>query len=360
MQTKAERPTHHYHVLDGMRGVAALLVVGMHAHALLAPIAFPHAYLAVDLFFALSGLVIAHAYGHRLSAGLSVYHFMMMRYVRLYPLYLAGTLVGIAFFLATTHGGERAGLSPIDLIIAIGSAILMLPSPISINSSSWLMPFNVAAWSLVFELGANLVLALLWARLTRPVLTIVTALGAAVLVAQTIAHGTADVGADWQTAHLGIARTLLSFCVGLAIHRTNMRVPIRSRWTWLLPTCIIVIAAVPADVGPAFDLGCILILFPAMIFAGRMLEPIHIRSYALLGLISYALYTLHGPALPIVSTLIRKMGWPQSDAAPLAGVFLMLLLSLLAWIADLLFDRPIRRWLGKRLNTRYKSATLVA
>jgi hypothetical protein len=90
--------------LDGMRGIAALAVVTRHAPLYFesvsifvqspmakAPIAvgpFFESYLAVDFFFALSGFVLAHAYGHRLATGMSPGRFMAIRLIRLYPLYV--------------------------------------------------------------------------------------------------------------------------------------------------------------------------------------------------------------------------------------------------------------------------------
>ena len=67
MSTKA-----HYEVLDGLRGVAALLVLVFHISEILskgvaADNWLPHGALAVDFFFALSGFVIAHAYDRRMA-----------------------------------------------------------------------------------------------------------------------------------------------------------------------------------------------------------------------------------------------------------------------------------------------------
>jgi len=51
-----------FYMLDGLRGVAAVAVLMMHADPLFRPVWMRSAYLAVDLFFALSGFVLAHAY----------------------------------------------------------------------------------------------------------------------------------------------------------------------------------------------------------------------------------------------------------------------------------------------------------
>lgn len=80
-----------FHTLDGLRGVAAGTVLIYHFPSLWSPASAPSAYLAVDLFFLMSGFVIEHAYGQRLATGLGVRRFLLLRLIRLYPLYLVGT-----------------------------------------------------------------------------------------------------------------------------------------------------------------------------------------------------------------------------------------------------------------------------
>ena len=91
-------------VLDGMRGVAALAVVALHLKDSLGISAPPASYLAVDLFFMLSGFVLAQAYGARLAGPLSPWGFIRLRLIRLYPLYLAGLVVGAAVGLIDAGG----------------------------------------------------------------------------------------------------------------------------------------------------------------------------------------------------------------------------------------------------------------
>ena len=68
----------HYEILDGLRGVAALLVVFYHIFEGLSFAAggtlittINHGYLAVDFFFILSGFVIGYAYDDRLGKSMT-------------------------------------------------------------------------------------------------------------------------------------------------------------------------------------------------------------------------------------------------------------------------------------------------
>src|ERR1700710_863959 len=91
----------YYPILDGLRGVAAILVVAFHifeAHSTshLDQI-INHGYLAVDFFFVLSGFVIGYAYDDRWGS-LTVKGFFKRRLVRLQPMVVMGMIIGAVFF----------------------------------------------------------------------------------------------------------------------------------------------------------------------------------------------------------------------------------------------------------------------
>jgi hypothetical protein len=81
--------------LDGLRGVAMMVVVLFHAGIIFGAWVPGFGYLAVDLFFALSGFVLSHAYDNRFVAGMRVAEFLYLRVVRLYPLYFLGLVLGL-------------------------------------------------------------------------------------------------------------------------------------------------------------------------------------------------------------------------------------------------------------------------
>lgn len=98
--------TKHYLALDAARGIAAIAVVLYHVQTYIYPevvvTIMPHlfhrSFLAVDLFFLMSGLVIARSYEVRLLNGkMSFFGFFQTRLVRLWPLYLLGTILGFIY-----------------------------------------------------------------------------------------------------------------------------------------------------------------------------------------------------------------------------------------------------------------------
>ena len=93
----------HFEVLDGLRGTAALLVVAFHIQGITvlfnAPqLLLPHAYLAVDFFFALSGFVVGYAYDDRWGT-MSTRQFLIRRLIRLHPLVVLGAVLTFLFGL---------------------------------------------------------------------------------------------------------------------------------------------------------------------------------------------------------------------------------------------------------------------
>ncbi len=91
----------HYPILDGLRGVAALIVVIFHlleAHATShLDLMINHGYLAVDFFFLLSGFVIGYAYDDRWSK-ITIKEFFVRRLVRLQPMVIMGMIIGAMCF----------------------------------------------------------------------------------------------------------------------------------------------------------------------------------------------------------------------------------------------------------------------
>jgi peptidoglycan/LPS O-acetylase OafA/YrhL len=141
----------HFATLDGLRGVAALAVVALHA---LDPFELsslmPNAGLAVDFFFCLSGFVIAYAYEQRLLSTMSFLGFAAARIIRLYPLILLGTLLGFLVFVAASGTWLHQSAFTPNSVIALICEMFMVPSPIAIGFPGYpgQPPFDTPAWSL--------------------------------------------------------------------------------------------------------------------------------------------------------------------------------------------------------------------
>jgi peptidoglycan/LPS O-acetylase OafA/YrhL len=334
--------------LDGLRGVAAILVVGRHAGAL--GYTSQESFLAVDLFFCLSGFVVAMAYDQRLAEGGYLGRFVRTRWIRLYPLYFLGLALGLAaaFFSGT----------PI-LAPAVIAGVLMLPQ------NPWMLgavgTFNQPVWTLPLELFANLLYAVFHRFLTLPVLIGIAALSAGGLVWSASIYGEIDLGWAPNQLGMGFSRLFFSFTVGAILARTiGDRRRHRPIVAWL---CIAAAEAMllfqpPDSLRIAYELAAILIGFPALILVACQSEPS--RGAATLfgfgGLISYAVYTLHAPLAHIATLAAEALGHSGGYGRIEMGLFMVALVGA-AWLADRYYDHPVRTWLTARLVRRQRAGT---
>lgn len=155
--------------LDGLRGTSAAIVVIFHLQSgrSLDDLTFPAGYLAVDMFFMLSGFVIAHAYEERLKSDLTFARFAGLRAIRLYPLYILGCalLLGHAV-LQAAYAGElwRAR----EFVYALPYAVALVPN-FPAGPAGW-FKLNPPAWSLFYEWVYNLLYAAFLLFLTTRVI----------------------------------------------------------------------------------------------------------------------------------------------------------------------------------------------
>lgn len=306
---------------------------------------FTESYLAVDLFFVLSGFVIAEAYSKRLNEGLSSLAFMRIRIIRLYPLYLLGTLLGIIHIAGVILVGNNSEhWSVIELLITASVAILMLPSPINHT----LYPINGPSWSLLFELFSNFLYAIFYPFLTTRRLISVIALSSLVLGFLVFKAGNLDAGFYWEDFFVGIPRVLFSFGAGLLIHRfkrnSSSYIP-----SWLLIAFVFIVlgANPPEYLRPWFDVIAVTFVFPAIIYLASASEPNSIlaaKFYSLLGVTSYAIYVLHVPISKLMAGAFQRItSFDVSSFSPYSGVALLFSLVLIAWFINRYYDEPIRR-----------------
>ena len=160
----------HFATLDGLRGIAAIVVVTRHVLHPFDITLSPHSALAVDFFFCLSGFVIGYAYENRLLLGaMSFGQFVVARIIRLYPLILGGLLLGaVVYVVRATALHHQSPFTPNFLIALISEALLVPIPPILGDDWPEITPFDTPAWSLFFEVFANFAYALFVTRLTKP------------------------------------------------------------------------------------------------------------------------------------------------------------------------------------------------
>ncbi len=355
-------PTHHrFHLLDALRGVASLFVVLWHAPIEPNPLRAGSAFLAVDFFFCLSGFVVAHAYERRLREGLRFHDFFVARLIRLYPMYLLGTLLGL-LALVIEHAARARSIAAI-----FGVSLFMVPDIIGFQRGSFLpqlFPLDGPAWSLLLELIGNAALG--WAITRRvassAVLATVTALS--LLALALWLHNGNSLDAGWIDTptqfFIGLARMFFSFTSGvllLRIFRSSTNTP----WQSMTPAVLVTLALVAILVTPYYPfqtagprLFTIAVLFPLTVLLGARvrLPSFFAGPCSALGAISYPLYLFHFPLWSFVhqssmlSSLKARPSLLHGCVAALTIVFTGLSYCAAKWL-----DEPIRRTLSKLYAT---------
>lgn len=354
-----------------MRGIAALLVVEIHCRSgLFVDFGFRNAYLAVDLFFVISGLVLTLAYRERFLSGLSLVDFMKARLVRLYPMYALGLAVGV-IWIAGREMGPNAQGDWTYLLTALPLNIWMLPqvsgatSPAPVDAVPY--PFNYAAWSIFFELVANLLLPFLvrpkaW-RLIGPIMAV------SWIFLLVSANRLNTVGWGWSndTVLIGLPRVLFSFSVGVLLCQVwMMRPPLfRMPIGWVLfGTTVLLGVSIPYVLRPVFDIAMVTFGIPILVMASVWSygSPRFNGLFKILGDLSYPIYLLHYPLWGIACLLVGPRGIFPILAAPWLGLAYLAVLIPASLAAGRYYDLPARRWLRHKLDTvgRTSSERLIS
>ncbi len=361
----------HFANLDGLRGVAAVMVVAFH---LLETHAtghhdqiINHGYLAVDFFFILSGFVIGYAYDDRWSR-MSLKNFALRRLIRLQPMVVLGTLIGAAlfYFQAGPLWPAVGDTSVTMLLFAVLMGCLMLPLPVGLDIRGWqeTYPLNGPAWSLFFEYCANIAYALLLRRLPTWLLALVAVAAAGVTTHYLVTVPSGDFIGGWAlTGHelyVGFTRLAYPITAGLLIARWRPR--IRLPHPFLACSLFLVaLLAVPRIGGEnvllngIYDLVCVVVFFPLIIIVGSTaLNVEQESSFAcrFLGRISYPLYITHFPLACVYYSYVHAAD-PPSWAGKIGwGVAVWLGSIALAYVYTRFYDEPVRRRLMQRLMAR--------
>lgn len=360
----------HYQLLDGLRGVAAIIVVFFHLTEPLASSRLTnivnHGYLAVDFFFLLSGFVIGYAYDDRWDK-LTIGGFLRRRFERLQPLVVLGmTLGAMGFYFTDSTIWPNIHTVPLwKMLVVMLIGYTILPIPLSMDIRGWqeMHPLNSVAWSLFFEYIANILYALGLRKLSNKALAWAVALFAALLFHFVITNPNGDVTGGWTLnwvhMRIGITRTLFPFFAGLLLSRVARPIQIKNAFLW----CSLLLAVVlfMPRIGGAehlwinglYEAFCIIIVFPLIVYIGAS-GVVHTQTEGkictFLGNLSYPLYMTHYVLLYFYVAWVSNhkvtslsQAWPYALLTFSGAV-------LLAYVSLKWYDEPVRAWLKKKLK----------
>lgn len=358
----------HYEILDGLRGVAAILVVAFHILEVFSggdhtKQLINHGYLAVDFFFLLSGFVIAHAYDDRWNT-MSLTGFFKRRLIRLHPMIIIGmTLGAVCFYYAASTMFPAIEVTPFwKLIVVMVLGWFLIPVPGSLDIRGWaeMYPLNGPAWSLFFEYIANIFYALILRKVSNTVLWILVLIAAFALIQLAVQSPHGDIIGGWsldsEQLRIGFTRLAFPFLAGILLRRLFKSGNIKNAFLWS-SLLIVAIMSFPR-VGSSdhlwyngiYDSLTIILLFPLVVYigaSGSIKSDVSKRLCTFLGDISYPIYITHFPILYVYYAWVSKNNVSLEDSLGVASVVFILCI-VVSYVSLKLYDIPVRKWLSKQ------------
>lgn len=365
----------HYDLLDGLRGVAALLVLWYHVFegyqfAGNQPIIefMNHGYLAVDFFFILSGFVIGYAYDDRMRRTLTLGGFFKRRLIRLHPMVMLCAVIGMITFYVqggVKWDGTQVATSAVMLSLLMTMFLLpVLPGTYGeVRGNGEMYPLNGPSWSLFFEYIGNIIYALLLSRLSKRALTVLVSVLAACVAYITLADvsGYGFYGVGWTLDGVnflgGFFRMIFPFSMGILLSRYFKPAKIRGAF-WICTLILLVLFFVPYIPGlkpfcwnGLYEFCCIAFVFPVVVWigaSGATTDRFSSRVCKFLGDISFPLYIIHYPFMYLFyAWLIKEQLYTFAETWQVATM--VCVWNVIAAYACLkLYDEPVRKWLARK------------
>lgn len=343
----------HFEILDGLRGIAALAVVIFHfmewVYTNPSENFIGHGFLAVDFFFCLSGFVIGYAYDDRI-AKMGLRRFFISRIIRLHPLVIAGSILGLLAFLFDPFGGHLELYSTGKIILTFVCSLFLIPLPVIADRGFNLFSFNAPAWSLFWEYMANIVYAFVLYRIRRNLLMLLTIIAGLAICCVSYSSGNLLGGWSGPTFWDGCARISYSFLAGLLIYRSNWIIKNKLGFTTLTLLLLLAFIMPFSKWNAITEPLIVLFYFPLLISlgAGAILKPELKKICLFSGNISYPLYMTHYAVLWAFGNYYISHKPDSMQLALIIG-FSVILLVAFAYLVMLFYDIPLRKyWSNKQ------------
>jgi peptidoglycan/LPS O-acetylase OafA/YrhL len=369
-QTTYLESKNHYPILDGLRGVASVLVITFHVLETFTGgnkfiQIINHGYLAVDFFFLLSGFVIAYAYDDRWGK-MTAWDFYKRRLVRLQPMVIMGSIIGAAlfYFQISRAMPNIAGTPFWEVLVIMLIGATLIPVPISMDIRGWqeMHPLNGPAWSLFFEYIANILYALIVRRFSKLLLSVFVTLAALMLIQYLVTSKNGDLIGGWslnsEQLYIGFTRLLFPFFGGVLLCRIGKLIHIKNAFWWS-SLLIIIMLSIPRIgdehhvwMNGIYESLCLIVVFPLIVSMGAGGKLHSVRSEKIcnfLGEISYPLYITHYPLIYLFTVWVVNNKVPLGIKGLLMGLLVVITGLVIAYLSLRFYDKPVREWLRKKV-----------
>jgi peptidoglycan/LPS O-acetylase OafA/YrhL len=341
----------HFDILDGLRGIAALAVVIFHfmewVFTDVSKNFIGHGFLAVDFFFCLSGFVIGYAYDDRIRK-IGVGEFFKSRLIRLHPLVVLGSVLGLLGFLLDPFASPLA-YDAGELLLLFVCSLFLIPLPLMEDRAFNLFGLNAPSWSLFWEYVANIFYAFVLYKVGRRILAALTILAAASICI--VSYRAGNLLGGWSKDNFldGGARVAYSFLAGLFLYRANWIIKNRLQFTGLAILLFLAFIMPGSKWNWLTETLVVLFYFPLLVSlgAGSSQLPQWKKICRFSGNISYPLYMTHYAAIWVFGNYYTNEK-PPADELPYIIIPGIIFLVVIAYFVMVFYDIPVRRYLAKK------------
>ena len=374
------RSKQRYDILDGLRGVAALMVIIFHFFELYSfgnpsKQIINHGYLAVDFFYVLSGFVLGYAYDDRWDK-MSYWDFYKRRLIRLHPMVIAGSLLGMCYFFLgeCINSPNIESVNPLYFFLTIIMSILMIPCPAQMDIRGWgeTNSFNGPNWTLTYEYIVNILYSLIFRRLHTIIIGILTLASALLLVNLTCNFDIFNVMNEresnkytviggWSLTScelcVGFTRLFYPYFAGYLVYRLKLK--IRIPYSFIICSIILItflsMPRLEKEGYPIFngiyEAIVIILIFPLVIIIGAgdtTKNEILTKICKFIGELSYPIYITHYPIIYMNSawTSFHMKDSLFNKIMLSIGSFFIMVFNAYSLIE--LYDKPVRKWLANK------------
>jgi peptidoglycan/LPS O-acetylase OafA/YrhL len=343
--------------LTGLRGVAASMVLLLHLDQIhgniLAPFVAPVAqgYLGVDIFFVLSGFILAHVYRDTAVHSLRGYGvFLWRRFARIYPMHLA-TLAALIAMVAAR------GLLDTNFwtVSEIPRHLLLL--------QAWVpeLTWNLPSWSISAEWAAYVLFPLAVATILRPRRMIVPLLVVVILLGcfQVFGIDRSGLPGSWMGWPAAF-RIASEFSLGVLAFRLSRSAGTSGRSDLVAAAAFCLLFIVPVGVVKILAIGIFVAALATS--SGPVRQLLASRAFVALGIISYSIYMVHFPAIKLIQNVNDKLGIESASPA-------LALLMMFVWTGTVIaiaaagyhaIERPARNWCRRQEARLFQPLPIAA
>jgi peptidoglycan/LPS O-acetylase OafA/YrhL len=299
--------------------------------------------LFVDLFFVMSGFIIAAIYGAKVGTPSGYAKFLQRRVARLVPLHWLTLALSMLLWVGFGVVGAHSTNMPEFGARCIAKTVFLL------HASRSCPAFNGQSWSISAEMAMYLMfpLVVIVAARSAKAVGVVAVILTGIAVAVSLLDSA--MRQMWLQLH-AVIRALPSFWIGAALYYNRsllQAVPAPDRLLWIFSAGLIVtmMTGVPEIVILAlvYIVAVLAIAADVQKRAGRL-----VSSVAPLGQLTYSLYMWHGMIILVMMNAIgdKLLHLPTIGAIAMAAACYAVLFGV-SYVSFFYLETPARRWVDK-------------